>query len=48
MALRLQPSMMQQGFGGLTISTPTIPSFPTRYSAFALCALGLIASLPAS
>ena len=45
MALRRQPSMMQQGSGRLTISLPTIASFPTRYSAFALCVAGLAASL---
>jgi len=39
--------MMQQGSGRLTISLPTIASFPTRYSAFALCVAGLAASLAA-
>jgi hypothetical protein len=48
MALRRQPSMMQQGSGRHTISTPTLSPFPARYSAFALCALGLTASLPTS
>jgi glutamate synthase domain-containing protein 2 len=45
MALQRQPSMMQQGSGRHTISTPTLSPFPARYSAFALCVAGLVASL---
>lgn len=39
--------MMQQGFRRLPISTSTIAPFPARYTAFALCAAGLVASVVA-
>jgi len=39
--------MMQQGSRRLTISTPMISPIPARYSAFALCVAGLVASLAA-
>ena len=36
--------MMQQGSRRLFISTPLIPPFPARYTAFAPCAAGFLAS----